>query len=158
MNDVSSFLAEWTVSYLKNKDILAKRIESIEKDKNGFNIIVNYSDRINFFVIMPIINDITGLIKKMNDKEAHYGLVTLNNRLNLDFLVKNWNALSEFRNLCIYFVNPFSQLDKKWLVFPYTHSRVCDESLLASGLKAIFDTVEPITEEDAKARLKQGRH
>ena len=36
MNDVSSFLAEWTVSYLKNKDILAKRIESIEKDKNGF--------------------------------------------------------------------------------------------------------------------------
>src|SRR3989338_8894245 len=124
MNDVSSFLAEWTVSYLKNKDILAKRIESIEKDKNGFNIIVNYSDRINFFVIMPIINDITGLIKKMNDKEAHYSLVTLNNRLNLDFLVKNWNALSEFRNLCIYFVNPFSQLDKKWLVFPYTHSRV----------------------------------
>ena len=88
------------------------------------------------------------------DKEGHYGLVILNSKENLNVIIGNWKRLIEFKNLCVYFVNPFSQLDKKWLVFPCTHNRICDENSLETGLKAMFEMVESITEEDAKARLK----
>ncbi len=42
MDDVSSFLIEWNISYIKNKDIITKKIETVEKDKGGFDIIVKY--------------------------------------------------------------------------------------------------------------------
>ena len=153
MDEVFSFLKEWTINYIKNKDILMGSIESIEENKEGFDIIVKYKDRITFFFIRPLIRDIEEIIKKMG-KEGHYGLVMLNNRENLNIIIKNWKRLVEFKGLCIYFVNQFSQLDKKWIVFPYTHNRICDDSSLEAGLKAMFEMVEPVTEEDVKAKLK----
>src|SRR3989338_9079960 len=145
MDAVVSFLREWAVSYVKNKDIIAGNIEGIEENKDGFDIIVRYKDKISFFIIRPLLKDAEEIIKKM-DKEGHYGLVMLNNKENLNIVIWNWKRLIEFKNLCVYFVNPFSQLDKKWLVFPCTHSRICDENSLETGLKAMFEMVEPITE------------
>lgn len=154
MDEISSFLMEWTIDYIKNKDILIKNIERIEKNKDGFDIVVKYKDNVNFFIIIPLVKDVEEVIKKV-DKEGHYSLVMLNNKENFDIIVDNWKMLVDFKGLCIYFVNPFSQSDKKWMVFPYTHNRICDENSLENGLKAMFDMVEPITEEDMKKGLKQ---
>lgn len=154
MDEICSFLTEWTINYVKNKDILLGKIESIEENKEGFDIIVKYKDKINFFIIRPLLKDIEEIIKKMG-KEGHHGLVVLNNKENLNIIMSNWKRLIEFRNLCVYFVNPFSQLDKKWLVFPYTHNRICDENSLENGLRAMFEMVEPITEDEIKKKLKQ---
>ena len=100
MDEVSSFLIEWTVNYIKNKDILVRKIESIEMDRNGFDIIVKYKDRTNFFIIIPLIKDIEELTKRM-DKEGHYSQVMLNNKENFEVIVNNWKKLVEFRNLCV---------------------------------------------------------
>ncbi|MBI2660544.1 hypothetical protein HYX07_05260 [Candidatus Woesearchaeota archaeon] len=140
-----SFLSEWTVNFIKNKDIIAKKIESIENGKNGFDLYVKYRDREQYFIIAPIISNIDSIIQKI-DNNAHYTIVMLNSRENFNAIVKDWHKLVSFKFLSIIFVNPFSELDKKWMVFPYTHHKVCDESSLEKGLRSMFEMVEPIEE------------
>src|SRR3989338_5567917 len=146
------FLVEWTVNFVKNKDIVAKKIENIENGKNGFDLYVKYKDREQYFVIAPNIVDIDSIIQKMNN-EHYFSIVTLNSKENFEIVLKNWNRLIGFKFLNIIFVNPFSELDKKWIVFPHTHHKICDESSLENGLKSMFGMVEPIEEEQLVAKL-----
>jgi hypothetical protein len=140
-----SFLADWTINFIKNKDIIAKKIENIENGKHGFDLHVKYKDREQYFIIAPSISNIDSVIQKI-DNNAHYTIVTLNSKENFNSMLKSWHKLVSFKFLNIIFANPFSQLDKKWIVFPYTHHKICDESSLENGLKSMFDMVEPIEE------------
>ena len=151
-NKSHSFLVEWTVNFVKNKDIVAKKIENIENGKNGFDLYVKYKDREQYFVIAPNIVDIDSIIQKMSN-EFYFSIVTLNSKENFEIVLKNWNRLIGFKFLNIIFVNPFSELDKKWIVFPHTHHKICDESSLENGLKSMFGMVEPIEEEQLVAKL-----
>ncbi len=151
-NKVHSFLVEWTINFIKNKDIIAKKIEHIENGKDGFDLYVKYKDREQYFLIIPNIADIDSIIQRINNN-AYFSIVTLNSKENFDIIVKNWNKLVGFKFLNIIFVNPFSELDKKWIIFPYTHHKICDESSLENGLKAMFGMVEPIEEEQLIAKI-----
>ncbi|MBI2652484.1 hypothetical protein HYX00_03370 [Candidatus Woesearchaeota archaeon] len=153
MEDKShSFLLDWTISFIKNKDIVAKKIEKIENGKDGFDLYVKYKDRQQYFIIVPNITDIDSLIQKINNN-FYFSIVTLNSKENFDIILKNWDKLINFKFLNLIFVNPFSELDKKWIVFPYTHHKICDESSLETGLKAMFDMVEPIEEGQLIAKI-----
>jgi hypothetical protein len=149
---LGSFLADWTVNFIKNKDIIAKKIESIENGRNGFDLHVRYRDREQYFIIAPSIADIGSIISRMDNK-AYYSIVTLNSRENFDSMIKSWPKLVSFKFLNIIFVNPFSQLDKKWIIFPHTHHKVCDEASLENGLKSMFEMVEPIEEAQLVAKI-----
>lgn len=151
-NKVHSFLADWTVNFIKNKDIITKKIEQIENGKDGFDLYVKYKDREQYFIIAPAIADIDSIIQRINN-DFYFSIVTLNSKENFDIIVKNWNRLISFKLLSIIFVNPFSELDKKWVVFPHTHNKICDESSLKNGLKAMFQMVEPINEEQLVAKI-----
>ena len=158
MQDKShSFLAEWTINFVKNKDIISKKIEHIENGKGGFDLYVKYRDREQYFIITPKIIDADGIIRKINNfaqsKIVYFSIVTLNSKENFDVIVKNWNKLIDFKFLSIIFVNPFSELDKKWIVFPHTHHKICDEASLENGLKSMFGAVEPIEEEQLIAKI-----
>lgn len=147
-----SFLSEWTINFIKNKDIIAKKIESIENGKNGFDLYVKYRDREQYFIIAPSIADMDPIIHRLSNN-SHYTIVALNSRENFDAMIKNWRRLISFKFLNIIFVNPFSQLDKKWIVFPHTHHKICDEVSLENGLKTMFGMVEPIGEEQLVAKI-----
>lgn len=147
-----SFLVEWTVSFVKNKDMIAKKIEHIENGKDGFDLYVKYKDREQYFIVVPKIKDMDSMIQKINN-EHHFSLVALNSKENFDAVLKNWNRLIGFKFLSIMFVNPFSELDKKWIIFPHTHHKICDESSLETGLKSMFSMVEPIEEQQLMAKL-----
>jgi hypothetical protein len=147
-----SFLADWTVNFIKNKDIIAKKIQNIENGKNGFDLHVKYRDREQYFIIAPSISNIDSIIQKI-DNNAHYTIVTLNSKENFDSMLKSWHNLVSFKFLSIIFVNPFSQLDKKWVIFPHTHHKICDESSLENGLKSMFGMVEPIGEEQLLVKI-----
>ena len=141
------FLLDWTINFIKNKDIVSKKIEQIENGKDSFDLYVKYKDREQYFIIAPNINDIDFIIGKISgvvNNTAYFSIVTLNSKVNFDIILENWNKLINFKFLNIIFVNPFSELDKKWIIFPYTHNKICDESSLKSGLKSMFETVEPI--------------
>ena len=151
-NKSHSFMVEWTINFVKNKDILSKKIESIENGKDGFDLYVKYRDKEQYFIIAPDITDIESIIKKLNSN-FHFSIVTLNSKENFDVIVRNWSKLINFKFLSIIFINPFSELDKKWIIFPYTHSKICDESSLKTGLKSMFYMVEPIEESQLAAKI-----
>ena len=147
-----SFLVEWTVNFVKHKDTLAKKIEKIEKNKDGFDLYVKYKDREQYFIILPTISDADSIIKRINN-DSHFTIVTLNSKSNFEIILKNWSKLVSFKFLNIIFTNPFSEIDKKWIIFPYTHHRICDESSLETGLKSMFQMVESIEEQQLLAKI-----
>ena len=142
-------LVDWTVDYLKNKDLYLKRIEIIEKNKKGFDIYVKFKDREQFFVVVPVIDDINNVFSKF-DSEKYFGLIVLNTKSNFDILVNNWEGFVKFKHLCVYFVNPSSKLDKKWIIYPHTHNNVCEKDALEKGLNSMFGMVEELSESKIK--------
>ncbi|MEK6827891.1 MAG: hypothetical protein AABX78_00930 [Nanoarchaeota archaeon] len=151
-NKSHSFLVDWTINFIKNKDIISKKIEKIENGKDNFDLYVKYKDREQYFIIVPNIADIDSIIQRINNN-YYFSIVTLNSKENFDIIIKNWNRLISFKFLNIIFVNPFSEMDKKWIVFPHTHHKICDESSLETGLRAMFGMVEPIEEQQLIARI-----
>lgn len=152
-NKAHSYLVDWIIDYLRNKDILLKKIELIEKNKDGFDVYAKFKDKEQFFIVRPVIEEINDVLSKF-DEERYFGLVLFNTPGNFDLLVKNWDRFAKFKNLCVYFVNPFSQLDKRWIIYPYTHNNICEKNALEKGLKAMFDMVEPLTDGMVKDRFK----
>ena len=154
MENAHPYLVDWTINFVKNKDVLTKKIESIEKNKNGFDLFVKFKDKGQSFIVAPSISDLNSIISKINNT-LHFSIVTLNSNDNLESLIKNWRRLTEFKFLSVIFVNPFSQLDKKWIIYPSTHHRICDESSLKIGLRSMFEMVEPIEDPQLAAKINQ---
>ena len=141
-----SILKEWIVEYVKNKDIFAKSIKNIKKSND--KITVEYTDKIHTFIIIPFIKDINSIILKLEQHKEFISLVTFNSKENLNIIIQNWNQLLKNPKFSIYFVNPFSELEKKWIIHPYTHSKISSPASLKKGLLALFSTVEEIKKED----------
>ena len=139
------YLVEWTINFLKNKDLYLKRIEVVEENKGGFDVYGKFKDKDQFLIVKPVMENVDEVLPKF-DSERHFGLVVFNTAGNFDVLIKNWDKFLKFKQLCIYFVNPFSQLDKKWLIYPYTHNNICERGALEKGLRAMFEMVEPLAE------------
>jgi len=152
MGKIYDFLVEWTINYVNNRDIISRKIEHIEKNKEGYDILVKFKDKEQFFIVKPFINDINEITEKLAN-EKNISLIMFNSLKNFGIISNNWKKFTELKNFSIYFVNPFSQLDKKWIIYPYTHERISDSNSLEKGLKSMFEMVEPITEEQLKTRL-----
>ena len=146
------YMMEWTINFVKNKDVISRKIEKIETGKSGFDLYVKYKDKEQYFIIAPTILDIDLTIQRLNNN-SYFSIVTLNSRGNFDILVKNWSRLVNFKFLNIIFINPFSELDKKWIICPCTHNKICDESSLKAGLMSMFEMVEPIDEKELIAKI-----
>jgi len=146
--EIVSFLREWTVSYAKHKDILTKNITNIKEEQD--RVIVKFNDKEQVFLIKPTADD--SVIQEIN-KDKNIGIVMLNSKENLDFLIKNWSKLIKFEKLTLFFINPFSEPDKKWLISPYIHNKICDKDSLKLGLKTMFETVESITEKEIMKKI-----
>ena len=146
--EIIKFLREWTVGYVKHKDMLAKNIVDIKEEQD--KVIVKFKDKGQVFLIRPTADD--SVIEKI-DKDKNIGIVMLNSKENLDFLINKWNKLIKFDKLTILFVNPLSEPDKKWFISPYVHNKICDNDSLKLGLKTMFNTVESITEEELMEKI-----
>ncbi|MFH1456215.1 MAG: hypothetical protein ABIF40_04670 [archaeon] len=145
--NAKTYLKDWIIKYVENRDLILKKIITIEKQEN--DLIINFKDKQQTFFIEPILNDIDNIINKLQP-DKHYALVVLNTIDNFNLIIENWDKLIKFKCLCIYFVNPESNLDKKWMVYPHTHHKICDETSLKTGLKTMFETVEPLTQIENK--------
>jgi len=152
MDKIHSYLVDWTINFIKNRDIVTKEIDKIEKNKE-FDFSVKYKDgKEAFFIVKPSIEKVDKVLEKIN-KDSYLCITILNNKNNLDTIVRNWKKLIEYKFLSIFFINPFSQIDKKWIIYPYTHHKICDESSLELGLKSMLEMVNQIDEKQLKARL-----
>ena len=154
MHDVNSYLIDWAIRFLENRDVIRKNILSVKKKSDGFDFIVHYKDNIKYFIVSQILE--INLFKRIK-KEDNTGIFTLNNKDNIRFVVNKWRELSGMQFLSIYFINPFSNLDKVWIIQPYVHDNVCDKSSLELGLKSMSEMVETIGgfELEQKIKLKK---
>ena len=140
--DALKSLTEWFEIYIKHRDLILKKLVSIDIKENHLNI--TFKDKVqDCFVYLNAKNiDFEELKKYKNPC-----LVLLNSEGNFSHILTEWSKCITIPHLCIYFVNPFSELDKKWIVFPYTHHQISEEESLAKGLRALHESVEAIDEE-----------
>lgn len=151
-----SYLKEWTHRYLVNKDLIQRKIEAID-DSGEDALLLNLRDgKKHLYIIIPFIEDMDAALQRLKDHEL-CTLVVYNGRQNLDLVIKHWEKLVKFkRHFSVYFVNPFSKLDKRWVIFPWTHQLITDKAGLKPGLEALFITVDPITKEEVEKIIATG--
>lgn len=151
MDNVDSFLTDWSIRFLKNKDSIKRDIVNIGKGKNGFDFTINYKDKIKYFIIAPVFdNSIFNILKN----EKYLGIIALNNPANIRFVINEWKKLVDFEFLNIYFINPFSSSDKVWTISPNIHDKICDKTSLELGLKSMAEMVEIISLEELSNKIK----
>ncbi|MFC1769250.1 hypothetical protein ACFLZX_05815 [Nanoarchaeota archaeon] len=145
MVDAKKALSDWYIHFVRNRDLIFNKIEKIDENEG----IIYFKEKVQKLIIEPFIEDIKPILESM-EEDKHYALVAFNTKQNLKQLLENWKELSNFKFLSVTFVNPLSQLDKKWIVIPYTHSRITEESSLKRGLITMFETVEEFKKEDVE--------
>lgn len=131
--DTAAQLKEWVQIYLKSRDAIQKVITGFENLNGDFVVHKNSTDVL--FLIRPEFTN----TDEIADKAV--GLVVLNTKKNVNFVISKWDTLSKLKGLCIYFVNPKS--NNKWMLFPYTHDRITEKSALKRGLESLFSMVPP---------------
>ena len=121
----------WIKTYLENKDMINNEIKKISDKDNS--IIIEYGNYSKEFIVEPNLENL--------DLNKNIGIVFMNNKYNLDQVIKKWTQLKKNENIIIYFVNP--ETDQKWIIKPYIHSKIADQSTLKKGLKAIAESIQP---------------
>ncbi len=137
---ITKYIIDWAESYFRSRDAFHKKILSIEKINNG--LIITFKDKKETILAILDLSQV-----KERDIKENTTLITLNNRKNVDYLHYNWPKLANISSFKIYFINPFSTLEKRWIINPHIHSKICDESTLRAGLLSMFETVEPLTKD-----------
>ncbi|MBW2972480.1 hypothetical protein KY359_05580 [Candidatus Woesearchaeota archaeon] len=147
----TEYLAEWFIRYTKNRDLIFKKISEIKQQEN--KIIVSQKDgkQVHYYV-EPFPDDFPKLAEAM--KEEHKGLIIYNSKENFDNMIKSWKQLSAIPNLTLYFVNPFSKIEKRWIINPNVHSKVSDAQSLKEGLNSMYIMVDPISKEEVEELTK----
>lgn len=138
----------WFEVYLKHKDIITKKIEKIERKDGMFE--VTYKDKLKHFYFFL---DVADADFDSLEKDDTASVVLIHSEHNFKKLIDLWPKLIKNPKLCVYSVNPFSQMDNKWIIFPYTHHQISDPDSLKAGLRSMFDTVDPISIQEYEGKV-----
>ena len=136
-------LKEWTLTYIKNRDILLRRISKIE-DKGEYFLITHADESHVVVVVKEIISDFVAILDRLRELEKLHTatkltLVVYNTEDNMSHVIRHWNELIALSTLTIIFVN--TATNEKWSVSPYVHHKIADPETLEQGLKALFESV-----------------
>ena len=140
MAEAKEVLTGWIVEYVKSKDLMTKQITAIKPNEQDADVFVEGTLKSQYIIIQPELGDLNKLAAL---KDKHVVLVTANTRDNVEYLIAHWAELVQYPHLCVYFVNPHSSMDKRWVIFPATHDKITERSALRKGLESLFSTVEP---------------
>ncbi|HME87319.1 MAG TPA: hypothetical protein VKE88_02810 [Candidatus Nanoarchaeia archaeon] len=149
VDKVVSFLKEWAVRYVKNKDLITKKIMSVEEFDDSFKII--RKDKEQTCYIVPFVHSDAKGLERVKSQEHNKAIFCFHTKENYEHMIKNWKYYVGFGRLfAIYFCNPFSKTDKVIVLNPHTHELISDEESLVTGLKTMAENVEYTTEDEIK--------
>lgn len=134
-------LKDWLVMFVRHRDLFKKSILNIKEE--GRFVILETKNGVQYYAVLPKIEDIGWLLSDYQSKTI--SLVVYNTMDNLNAVLKYWDELARLPMLAIYFVNPNSSTDKKWIIYPFTHSKISEEASLKQGLLTLFEGVEPFS-------------
>ena len=122
-------LREWTLLYVKHKDIFARKLQKVEEKPD--KLIFHFKDHaMHAYAMESLI-----LPQQVDGKTL---ITTLNSKKNMELLQKNWYAFAMHAHLTIIFVNPTK--NEKWFIIPHTHAMIADPDI-ALGLKSLAENV-----------------
>ena len=128
-------LIDWLDPYIDYLNSFKKNLLSkVIKDNM---IICEYKDKgLVEYIASELLNNDIELTKKQ------LVIVCLNNKANLNFLIKNWEKFVQNPTLKMMFVNP--NLNQQWSLLPYIHNKFGDPDSLETGLKSLFDSIPSV--------------
>lgn len=141
----TEYLVEWFERFTKNRDLLFRRISQIKHEGNKIYVEQKDGKKIVYHV-EPFVEDFAKICKAIKDE--HKGIVVYNTTDNFQALLKSWDAVAKIANLTVFFVNPFSKLEKRWAINPRTHSMITDKEALEPGLNSMFVMVDSTTKKE----------
>jgi hypothetical protein len=142
-------LKEWTIAYVKNKDLGARKLVKIEEhDKENFLNVI-FKDKPNKHYIVDKLDD--KILKEISTNDFKT-VVSLNSEENFGFFLKNWKKLCDIKNLNMIFVNMHTH--DKWIINPHLHSMIADPDSMEQGLRTMFDTANGKIAEPKKTKKK----
>lgn len=152
-NTPEELLQNWVLNLVKHKNIITRDLK--ETKVVGGDVFCAYKDRQHYYMVVPEMQGIEDVLERKRQVKYDYDtenitVVVLNSENNLKILIANWYRFVSFPELNFIFVNPFSKNEKKWMVNPHFHQRVCDPDSLETGLRSMFCTVDLIDEKTAK--------
>ncbi|MFC1741856.1 hypothetical protein ACFL3V_04945 [Nanoarchaeota archaeon] len=147
----TKYLLEWFVRYTRNRDIVFRKISEIKEEGNVVVVCLKDGTVVHYY-IDPFPDDISELVSGI--KEEHVGVVMYNSKENFGAVVSAWKKLAAVKNLTLYFINPFSKLEKRWIIKPSVHSRVTAPEALEEGLNSMYVMVEPISAKEVESLTK----
>jgi hypothetical protein len=123
-------LREWTILYVKHKDVHAKKLQDYKEEGN--KLVFKFKDHHMHAYAMEKLE-----VPQLEGKTL---LVTLQKQENIQFLVKNWEKFVQ-PGLTIVFVNP--EKNEKWFIVPHTHSQIADPNI-ELGIKSLAEYVSHV--------------
>jgi hypothetical protein len=146
---VNNELKNWTINFVKNKDMTSKKLVKYDEDEKNNCIVFHFKDKINKHYILEKIDD--KIIPQISNNDWKT-IVCLNIDDNFNFLIKNWDKLSKINNLSLIFVSLKTQ--DKWVINPKLHSMIADPDSIKTGLRTMFDTANGKIAEIPKGKKK----
>src|SRR3989338_8795172 len=135
MGDAKSLLRQLALDFIRSRDAFFRKIAKIDDSSNNF--IVSYKDgRQQPHLILPNLADASQVLSSLA-QDQHVAIVSLNNKANREKLAESWKTLAQYKLLTIYFANPFSQGEKKWVLMPHVHDKICDAASLTTGFNSL---------------------
>jgi hypothetical protein len=122
-------LAEWTVLYVKHKDLLARKLTGHHVE--GAKMVFDFKDHRMHAYAMETLS----VPEQLEGKTL---ITTLQREENIDFLLKNWTAFAKHAGLTVIFVNPSK--NEKWFIVPHTHSQIADPDV-ELGIRSLAENV-----------------
>ncbi|PLW80622.1 hypothetical protein C0585_01740 [Candidatus Woesearchaeota archaeon] len=129
-------LIEWTIRYVKHRDLMKKNLIDYKILKNHIDF--EFKDKKHIYFIYEDLKD--NVLEEIGKDFITF--VVLNKNTNLNFLVKNWNQFLKNQNLNLVFVHPSS--NQSWTVNPFFHNKIAEPKKLKSGLLSLFDGIKAV--------------
>jgi len=122
-------LREWTVVYVKHKDLFARKLQSVE-EKEGKTIFHFKDHQLHAYAFEELRLPTASSGKTL--------VVTLNTKENVSYLISHFKEFAKAEHLMVVFANP--KLNEKWVIVPHTHGQIADGDITL-GIKSMADSV-----------------
>lgn len=120
-------LAEWTVLYVKHKDILKRDLREVRREDGRIRFVFESGDVEAY--IWDRLREPDGSGKRL--------ISTLQTRENVEFLLSHWDAFCS-DGLTVVFANP--EKNEKWVIVPSTHHSIADGNV-EPGIRAMAEGI-----------------
>jgi hypothetical protein len=153
MDAQKRYLYDWGLHFFRSRDLMLRNIRGMHQEED--HILIDF--KVKTQMVLPVLDLNEVLDMPPEGRPEHLAVIAFNTNENFKKLNSRWDEFAKDRFLSIYFINPMSDNDTRWMIMPYNHSQVADPASLKKGLKALFESVDAISSSGIKKVINEHR-